>query len=407
MIAGLVGAVVEAWGEVRVHKARVLLSLIGVGVAVTALTTVAAGGAIATQAMTESFERGGGRPATLYVSGYDPVSGLSPAPDVMDAAFGTAMERYRIDYSTRLLYGSANVQFGDGVAMMSVQAVDADFGPMHRFELIEGRWLTEADGQRLAPAMVVSAEVWQRIGSPDLRTHPTLEVLTPDGSATVVVVGVAPAQSPDGSFLGSWMLIDDYALVAPPADPASPPYVEYKAWVPPELSDELSTRLQRDIAGALGEGWQVDVSRQDYLAWNSEDPLLPIKLAVTGVAVLVLLLGALGLVNIALVTVRQRIREIGIRRSFGASAPRVFFAVMLESVVATVVAGAVGVVLAVLLVKNPITASFVAPALQDVPPFPFEAALLGLGAATAVGALAGLLPALVAVRVKVIDAIRY
>ncbi len=36
-----------------------------------------------------------------------------------------------------------------------------------------------------------------------------------------------------------------------------------------------------------------------------------------------------------------------------------------------------------------------------------EAALIGLGAATLVGALAGLLPALVAVRVKVIDAIRY
>ena len=42
-----------------------------------------------------------------------------------------------------------------------------------------------------------------------------------------------------------------------------------------------------------------------------------------------------------------------------------------------------------------------------VPPFPVEAALIGLGAAALVGALAGLLPALVAVRVKVIDAIRY
>ena len=45
----------------------------------------------------------------------------------------------------------------------------------------------------------------------------------------------------------------------------------------------------------------------------------------------VILLGALGLVNIALVTVKQRVREIGIRRSFGATAGRVFFAVMMES----------------------------------------------------------------------------
>ena len=44
---------------------------------------------------------------------------------------------------------------------------------------------------------------------------------------------------------------------------------------------------------------------------------------------------------------------------------------------------------------------------SDFPPFPVDAAITGLIAATAVGALAGLLPALVAVRVRVIDAIRY
>jgi putative ABC transport system permease protein len=43
----------------------------------------------------------------------------------------------------------------------------------------------------------------------------------------------------------------------------------------------------------------------------------------------------------------------------------------------------------------------------DLPPFPIEAALLGLVCAMAVGVLAGLLPAVAAVRFKVIDAIRY
>ena len=128
---------------------------------------------------------------------------------------------------------------------------------------------------------------------------------------------------------------------------------------------------------------------------------------VAAVAVLVLLLGALGLVNISLVTVRQRIREIGIRRSFGATAGRVFFAVMMESVVATVAAGVIGVFLAVLIVTSPLVTDLIGQGITDLPAFPIEAALVGLGAATLVGALAGLLPAIVAVRVKVIDAIRY
>ena len=98
---------------------------------------------------------------------------------------------------------------------------------------------------------------------------------------------------------------------------------------------------------------------------------------------LILLLGALGLLNISLVTVKHRIREIGIRRSFGATGGRVFFSVMMESVVATFVAGVVGVMLAILLVKNAVTETFVAAGVQDMPPFPVEAALIGLGAATA------------------------
>jgi putative ABC transport system permease protein len=86
----------------------------------------------------------------------------------------------------------------------------------------------------------------------------------------------------------------------------------------------------------------------------------------------------------------------------------VFFAVMMESVVATVVAGIVGVIGAVLIVKSPFVEDFISQGqVTDFPAFPVEAAILGLVCATVVGALAGLIPALVAVRVKVIDAIRY
>ena len=213
--------------------------------------------------------------------------------------------------------------------------------------------------------------------------------------------------SPDyEDFPTAFLLTQSFDRIASEEQKAQA-YPAFEAWVPLELSDQLTTLIQRDIAGALGTDWQTDVTRNDYLAYSDEDPLLFIKLLVTGVAVLILLLGALGLVNISMVTVRQRIREIGIRRSFGATAGRVFFAVMMESVVATVVAGIVGVAIAVLVVKNPWVTSFVAQGIDDVPPFPIEAALIGLASATAVGALAGLLPALVAVRVKVIDAIRY
>jgi putative ABC transport system permease protein len=284
---------------------------------------------------------------------------------------------------------------------------------MHRVQLDEGQWFTAEDAERLAPAVVINSVFYDRIGRPELAAHPTTTILGQQDT-TAVITGVYPAppweQVP--SCICSRTLFRRCRRYLPSvgASRRSDAYVPqpmYEMWVPPAIAEELTVALQRDLQAALGKEAAANVYRQDHAAYG-DDYLLPMKLMVGGVAVLVLLLGALGLVNIAMVTLKQRIREIGIRRSFGATAGRVFFSVMMESVVATVVAGIFGVIVAVLIVKNPWMEQQIGQGMvSEFPPFPIEAAILGLVAATVVGALAGLLPALVAVRVKVIDAIRY
>lgn len=404
-MTGFIGALVEAWAEIRIHRTRVLLSLIGVAVAVAALTSVVGLGAITQQATTESYERQSGRPATLFVSAYNVATGQTPDAKTFSTAFTEVTERYSVDWTTRSTYTQVSVDFVDGVTPVDTTLVDVGYGTMHRVQLVQGSWFVDGDDQRLAPALVVNETVWKKLGSPDLRTHPTV-TLRGSSDVTAVIVGVAPDMPYAQDYPTMFMLYDSFVGIATPQQ-VQQMYPQFEAWVPVDISQELTELIKRDIAGELGKGWQVDVSRQDYLVYQGDDPLLPIKLLVGGVAVLVLLLGALGLVNISLVTVRQRIREIGIRRSFGATAGRVFFAVMMESVVAAAAAGVVGVFIAVVVVKNPTVVEFIAPGISDIPAFPLEAALIGLGSATFVGALAGLLPALVAVRVKVIDAIRY
>jgi putative ABC transport system permease protein len=403
MLTGLVGAVDEAWAELRIHKTRVLLSLIGVGVAVTAITTVVGLGGMVQQATTESMERGSGRPATLNIYAHNPQTGMMAGGPELQGAFETVVERYQISHAGATRWMQLNAQFIDGVAMVDAQGVDVSYGTMHRIQLTDGQWFTDRDENRLAPAVVVNSMLLERLGSPDLGSHPTIK-LVGDTAVTAVIIGVVPSSEWETPRL--FMLNSAYERVTPP-DVAALTAPNYEMWVPPALSEELTPLIQRDVAGALGEGFQVDVNRNDYAAWGGEHPLLPMKVLIGGVAGLVLLLGALGLVNISLVTVRQRIREIGIRRSFGATAGRVFFSVMMESVVASFAAGVIGVIAAILIVTNPWVLQQLARDLIDTPPFPLEAALIGLGAATAVGALAGLLPAIVAVRVKVIDAIRF
>ncbi|WP_104127245.1 ABC transporter permease [Cryobacterium sp. Y57] len=403
--SNLVGAVIEAWQEVRIHKTRVMLSLIGVAVAVCAITTVVGLGAVAQQATVEASERSGGRAASLslFVSMSD-----GSTPTEMPEIWRTALERYQIGYASRVVNNSQTVQFIDGAVPVQTIGVDPPYGTMHRIALEKGVWFTDADQARLAPAVLVNSLFWDRLSRPDLRTHPTV-TLVGERTTTAVVTGVYPALSWE-TEPAMYMLADALTAITPVVtDPNlqfGPP--SYELWVPVDVSEQLVTALQRDVQGALGSEASVQVSRQDYAAYMEGDPYLSLKLTVGAIAGLVLLLGVLGLVNIALVTLKQRIREIGIRRSFGATAGRVFFAVMMESVVATVVAGIVGVIVAVLIVTSPLVEDFISQGqVTDFPPFPVEAAILGLVCATVVGALAGLIPALVAVRVKVIDAIRY
>lgn len=411
--ANLTGSLIEAWQEVRIHKTRVMLSLIGVAVAVCALTTVVGLGAVAQAAIIQNQERASGRPANLVMSASTP-DGFPAGTGKVEEVWRTTLERYDITQTSRYIPTQQTVQFADGATPTELLGVDTAYGTMHRVQLEKGQWFSATDAERLAPAILINSVFYDRLGRPDLATHPTATFLGQQNT-TAVITGVL--QTSDWEITPrAYMLADAVtALPASATAPAGPPGMpnyptsatNYEMWVPPEIADQLVEVLQRDLQAALGTEATAQVYRGDYAAYGG-DPFLSTKLLVGAVALLVLLLGALGLVNIALVTLKQRIREIGIRRSFGATAGRVFFAVMMESVVATVVAGIFGVIAAILIVTNPWVEDLIGQGqVSEFPPFPLEAALIGLAAATLVGALAGLLPALVAVKVKVIDAIRY
>ncbi|RMI07010.1 ABC transporter permease [Cellulomonas triticagri] len=400
-MTGLVGALVEAWDELRVHRLRVLLSLIGVAAAVTAITGVTAAVDMLTQVSREQSERWTGRETTLTVSAY-PMTGTPDVPAAA-AAMDALVEKYQVTYATRVSWTQVAVELPGGAQVITAQSVDPHYGTIHRLSPGQGRWFAPSDAERLAPTLVVNEAFLAALGADDLSGHPTV-VLQGDQPVTAEVIGVvANAWAGEGpAFTVLQDHVDRWGLMVDPwGSGAQVPALEL--WVPPGDAEALRDRATQDLAAAL-PGWQVDVQIPRGETDVLDSAARWVVIAVSGFA---LLLGGLGLLNIALVTVRQRIREIGIRRSFGATSGRVFFGVLLESVVATLVAGAVGVALAVVGLQQLPLDQLLGTPLQDTPPFPVAAALTGLACAAGVGALAGLLPAVWAVRVKVIDAIRY
>ncbi|GAB4095306.1 ABC transporter permease [Brachybacterium horti] len=401
-MTGLLASIVEAYGELRVHKGRIMLSLIGVAFSVFALTAVLGGGGMLSGALEQSMERSGGRDATLMISSFGGAESVTPQEQ--DEAVLEEIDRLGIDQRTRRMYTDARVQTTEGVKLTQLMGVDPAYGDIFRTQVAQGRWIADSDQHRLAPAIVVNQPLYEALGRPALGTEPV--TLYGDSGAAesgqAIVIGVLAADPNLDWDLAAFAAADSVAQL-PGKTPETTMTSEYLVWVPPEQADEIRARLSQTLAGA-GVG-TFDVSPSSF---SLEDQGFgAITLGVVVVALVILLLGALGLVNISLVTVRHRVREIGIRRSYGATGARIFVGVLMESVVATVLAGAIGVACAVALVKAPfVTDYFREQGLVDLPPFPVTAVLLGLLAATAVGVLAGALPALIATRIKVIDAIR-
>ncbi|WP_458113558.1 ABC transporter permease [Arthrobacter sp. R1-13] len=393
-MTGVVSALVEAWQELRINKTRILLALIGVALSVGALTSVVGVGDVAREGLKASSERNGGRSATLGMSVFGPTM---PDPVKLEEAYKGIIQRYGVEYYTHVGHTQHGFQFPYGVQQVQMQLVDPGYGVIHRVDVSAGSWFAANDEERLAPAVVVSEAFYNAAGRPSLVTHPKV-ALAGDPKTTAVMIGVVADQHPQAPPQ-AFMLMGAAERAGIATDGG-----QFKLWVQDAQAGPLKAAITSDLEQQF-PGMQIHVDRMDYASYG--DPFAVAQLAIGGVAGLVLLLGAVGMLNISMVTVRYRVREIGIRRSFGATSRRIFLGVMMESVVATAVAGVIGVMIGVAIVKNPWIESKIAPGLTEYPPFPIEAAMLGLGAAVLVGALAGAIPATVAVRVKVIDAIRF
>ncbi len=277
----------------------------------------------------------------------------------------------------------------------------ADYSRITRSEMKEGRFFSDFEAHSGANVAIIGYDVADALFPGESALGQTVRIR----DQNFKILGVAARQ---GSFLGlfSW----DSMLAMP--------ITTYRRYY--RVNDDGEIRVQVDIArmavardelrGLMRSLRQLGPEKPDDFEINEQGTvraqLDPIKngIALAGLFItgLALFVGAIGIMNITYVSVKERTKEIGTRKALGARRRTILLQFLIEAVSLCVIGGVIG-----LLVTVGLTAvvAQVAPAFPLV--FSIGLVLLALGASLLVGVLSGFLPALAASKLDPVVALRY
>jgi putative ABC transport system permease protein len=164
-----------------------------------------------------------------------------------------------------------------------------------------------------------------------------------------------------------------------------------------------------DVRAFLRDHFRVEVNEENPFTIISQDQLLDIigqitnilTIFLSAIAAISLLVGGIGIMNISLVSVTERTKEIGLRKAVGAKYRHIMLQFLIETVVLSTLGGVIGILLSVLLGFGITQTGVIAASIST------QSIALGVGFSMAVGIFFGIYPANRAARLDPIEALRY
>ena len=400
--------IIEAIGTLTLNKLRTGLAVLGIVIGIGSVIALISIGQSSQQSITNSIQSLGSNLLTVSPRGQNQggiqsAGGSGITLTLEDAkAISTSPEITYIASVSPEYQSRAQVTAGRNNTNTQITGVTPKYADIHKVSLSSGAFITDRDNETLAKVAVLGPTAAADLfGEGVSSIGQTIRV----AGQNLTVVGVTTSKG------GQGFNNPDDAIYIPLSTAQKQIFGHsYVTSIALEAkSAEVMTQAQDQVGYFLLSRHKIsDPADADFSIFSQND-ILNTASSVTstftallgGIAAISLLVGGIGIMNIMLVTVTERTREIGLRKALGAKKKRIITQFLIEAILLTIVGGIVGLGLGVII-------SYAVSYFLHLPfTISIQSILLAIGVSGAIGILFGWYPARKASNLQPIEALRY